>query len=516
VTLAKKVVTPPKGVLAFDIGTATRKLLGAIRRMTGKRMGRGVVTLDIDSATIKLLETGRGAVKKWASISLEPDKVGGEGVLEQPALGTMVKQLMASSGIKENKVIASASGLYSLSRILSVPNPPPGVTFQEAVLDMARERMPLSEDELYLSWQTIAVGESARQVFLVGLFRDALDGEVRSLRAVGINYRMLELRAMALTRAVNKEQALILNIELTSFDVIVVVHGIPEIMRPISWRPGDLTVEDKVENLVATLELTVDFYNSRYYDTPLDPATPLFITGQMSVDVSLVENLQARLRYPVESLAPPLECPADLPVSQYAVNIGLALKGTAPSESLRQGGYLPLDMNLLPEAYWPWRPSAKQLYASGLVIFAIGLLFPIFQVATEATFKTTALETTFTALNTKLELQKQEIKNREPLQKAINEYNTIANMGGYFTGDVVVINSEAEKLGVQVNSIAHASNEINIDCQADEGDYIAFRAYKMALEESGRFTTPVVPPEGYPYTWSGTIKVEPVGAKPSE
>jgi hypothetical protein len=419
---------------------------------------------------------------------------------------------MVSNGIKAKKVITSFSGLYSLSRILSVPNPPPEVTFQEAVLEMARETMPLSEDKLYLSWQTIAVGEGDRQVLLVGVPRDALDGEVQSLRAVGINPSMLELRAMALARAVNKEQALILNIEPTSFDVIVVVSGIPEIMHPISWRPGDLTVEDNVENLVATLEITVDFYNSRHPDTPLDPATPLFITGQMSVDVSLMENLQASLRYPVESLAPPLECPADLPVSQYAVNIGLALKGTALSESLGQGGYLPLDMNLLPEIYWPWRLKAKQIYASGLIIVAIGLIFPIFQVTTEAMSKTAFLEMTFAALNTKLDLQKQEIKSREPLQKAISEYSTIANMGGYFTEDVAVINSEAEKLGVQVESIAHASSEISIDCQAD--DYITFRAYKTALEESGRFSTPIPPPEGYPYTTGGTIKVEPVESKP--
>ena len=512
--MAKKVATPPKGVLTLDIGTATRKLPGAIRRMVGKQVGGRVVTLDIDSATIKLLETGRGMVRKWASISLEPEKVEGEEVLEQPALGTMVKQLMASSGIKANKVIASFSGLYSLSRILSVPNPPPGVTFQESVLEMARETMPLSEDKLYLSWQTIAAGESARQVLLVGVPRDVLDGEVQSLRTVGINPRVLELRAMALTKAVNKEQALILNIEHTSFDVVVVVNGIPEIMRPIAWDLGDLTVEDKVENLEATLEMTVDFYNSRHPDLPLDPATPLFITGQMSMDLSLIENLKAKLRYPVEPLAPPLGYPADLPVSQYAVNIGLALKGTAPPESLGQSGYPLLDMNLLPEAYWPWRPKAKHIYAAVLMIAALGLLFPIFQVTREAMGKTTALEANFSILDAKLELQKQEIKSREPLQKAIIEYNTIGNMGGYFTGDVEVINSEAEKLGVQVESIAHAADSINIVCQA--GDYVTFRAYKTALEESGRFTTPIPPPEGYPYTTGGTIKVEPVGARPGE
>ncbi len=514
--MAKKGATPPKGVLTLDIGTATRELLGAIRRMVGKQAGGRVVTLDIDSATIKLMETGGGKVRKWASVSLKPEKVEGEEVSEQPALGTIVKRLMASNGIKASKVLASFSGLYSLSRILSVPNPPPGISLQESVLEMAREIMPLSEDKLYLSWQTIAADEGARQVLLVGVPRDVLDGEVQSLRAVGVNPSVLELRAMALARAVNKEQALILNIEHSSLDVVVVVNGIPEIMRPVAWQPGELTAEDKADDLAATLEMTVDFYNSRHPDLPLDPATPLFITGQMSMDLPLTENLQARLRYPVESLAPPLECPADLPVSQYAVNIGLALKGTAPSESLGQSGYSPLDMNLLPEAYWPWRPKAKHLYASALVIAAMGLVFPILQVTTEATSRTTVLEMTFAALNAKLELQKQEIKSREPLQKAITEYNTIADMGGYFTGDVEVINSEAEKLGVQVESIAHTADSINIACQADEGDYITFRAYKVALEESGRFTTPVVPPEGYPYTWRGIIKVEPVGSEPSE
>lgn len=446
-------------------------------------------------------------VRKWASVSLEPSKVEGEAVSEQPALGVVVKQLMASSGIKAKKVIASLSGLYSINRTLTVSNPPPGLTLQEAVLDVARETMPLPEDRLYLTWQTIATTEGGRQVLFVGVPRDTLDDEVRSLRRAGIHPRILELRAMALTRAVNKEQALILNIEPSSLDVIVVVNGVPEIMRPIAWQPTDLTVEEKAENLATTLGLTVDFYNSRHPDAPLDPATPLIITGQMSADLTLMEKLQARLEYPVEPLAPPLEYSADMPVSQYAVSIGLALKGVVPSKALEQAGYLPLDMNLLPDIYQPWRPAAKQLYGFGLIVVAMALLFPLYQTTTEAMDRTAALETTFSILDNKLEMQKLELKNREPLQKAINEYHAIVNMGGNFTEDIGVITSEAERLGVQVKSIAHESNNITISCQAE--DYITFRKYLTALEESGRFSTPIPPPEGYPYTTGGTIKVQP-------
>jgi len=514
VTLAKRDVTPPKGVLTLNIGTAIRKLPGMIRRAIGKRMGGKVLTLNIDGSAIRLLETRGGTVRKWASVSLEPSKVEGEEVSEPPALGTMVKRLMISSGIKTRKVVASLSGLYSVSRILTVPNPPAGITFQETVLDMAREAMPLPEDRLYLSWQIVTASEAGREVLVVGVPREVLDGEMRSLRAAGIRPSVLELRAMALTRAVNKEQALILNIEPSSFDIIVVVDGVPEIMRPIAWQPGNLTVEDKVDNLAATLELAVDFYNWRHLGTPLDPATPLFITGQMSGDLPLTEKLQARLRYPFEPLAPPLEYSSDLPVSQYAVSIGLALRGTAPSKNLEQGGYLPLSMNLLPEIYRSWRPSAKQLYAFGLIIAAIALLFPIFQVTAEAMDKTATLEANFSILNNALERQKLEIKNRVPFQKAINEYNTIVNMGSAFTEGLEVINSEAEKLGVQVETLAHTGNSITINCQAD--NYMIFREYLTALAESGRFSTPIPPPEGYPYTTGGPIELEPVEPETSE
>ena len=110
-----------------------------------------------------------------------------------------------------------------------------------------------------------------------------------------------------------------------------------------------------------------------------------------------------------------------------------------------------------------------------------------------------------------LKLRQAEIKNREPLQKAIAEYNTIVGMGGSFTEDLQVINSTAERLGVEVQSITHVGSSITIACEAER--YTTFRNYLTSLEESGKFSIGDPPPEGYPYTKEGTIKLEP---KPSE
>jgi len=254
--------------------------------------------------------------------------------------------------------------------------------------------------------------------------------------------------------------------------------------------------------------LTVDFYNSHHTDTPLDPATPFLITGQMSADLDLMEKLPARVGYPLESLAPRLECPKHMPVSQYAVNIGLALKGRTPSKSLEEDGYVPPDINLLPETYKPWRPSARQVYLAGAAVAAIALLFPLYQMTSGAMGKTADLQAEYTSLNNKMQLIQLEIRSREPLKQALGEYNTIVDMGGGFTEDLRVINSEAERLGVQVDSIAHGGESITLTCQTEPESYIVFREYVTSLEESGRFATVTPPSEKFSYVTGGTIKLE--------
>jgi hypothetical protein len=504
----KEATQTKTSILSMDLNSALRTIAKGIAGKLERWLGGPVITLDIDSTSVRLLETKGGVVRRWADASFEPVKAeGGEEASDELALGRTVKQLMVSSGIKSNKIIASISGLYSISRILSESSLPAAPTTEEAVLELANQIMPLSENRRYLSWQTLKADEGERLFLTVGIAREIMDYEMRALKSVGITPQVVELKAMALVRVVNKEQALILNIEPSSFDIIIVAKGMPEIMRTTAWRQENLSLEDAAEHLARTLEMTVDFYNSNHLETPLDETLSLFITGQLSINLELVENIKAILVYPVEPLAPPLECPAYLPISQYAVNIGLALRQTALSSNNGGEGLLPLGINLLPDSYRPWKPTAKQIYSAGLIVAGLALIYPLFQVAGETMAETSKLEAKFSALNNQLALKQAEIKRREPLQKAINEFHNIVNRESSFTEDVMVIMGEAEKLGVSIGSLEHRGDSIQISCKAE--DYIAFRQYLTALEESGLFSSPIPPPEGYPYTTGGSIKLEP-------
>lgn len=478
-----------------------------------------MVTLEITSTGIRLMEVRGRRITKWANHSLEPGIFEEEMISNPQALGTTVRQLMNSSGITDGNVTASVSGLYSLSRIVTVPTPLGQPVTQQAILDTMKDIIPFPEDELYVSWRTLASGQDGGHlVLLVGVPRDVIDSEVQALRAAGINPRTLDLKAMALARAVQREQALILNIEPTTLDMVVIVGGVIEIMRTTAWPQDSLSIEEKTENLASALELTVSFYNLHHPNSPLNEATPFFITGQLSGDFALVEKLQSRVGYPVESLAPPLEYPAHLPVSQYAVNIGLALKGFAPkvatkSQDVQQSIISLPDINLLPDTYRPWKPSSRQMQAFGALMVFLVLLFPFYQVTSGAMQKTADLKKNYTLINSKLQQMQTQIKNREPIQKAVQQYQSILDMGGGFTDNLQVINSLADELDVQIQTVVHENKSISVSCQTDS--YTVFRDYKTALEESGMFLTPIPPPEGYPYTKAGTIKLEPKTATTS-
>ncbi|MFC2056284.1 pilus assembly protein PilM [Chloroflexota bacterium] len=465
-----------------------------------------MVTLEFGSTDIKLMEIKEGKVVKWASHSLTPGTFEDGVVTDPEALGRAVKQLMTSNSIKEKNVIASVSSLYSLSRIVRVPTPLGELITEQAVLEALSEVIALSGEEMYLSWQTISTDEYGQQVLVVNVPQDVIDSEMQALRAAGVNPQKLNLKTLALARAVNRDQALILNIESASFDTVIIVDGIAEVMRTTAWSQEGLSVEERAEHLISALELTVSFYDSQHVGYSLDLATPLLITGQMSGDLALIEKLQAELEYSIEPLAPPLEYPAHLSVSQYAVNIGLALKETETLKNIEPGDSPLLDINLLPQVYKPWKPSARHIYFAGALIVAIALLFPLYQTTSAAIAKTNVLEKQHALFNRLLDIRKVELAKRLPLTNAIADYNTIINMGGGFVGDLEVISTLADAFSIEMTSITHRGNRISFVCQAP--DYTIFRNYLTALEESGRFSSVTRPTEVFPYIKGGSITID--------
>ena len=268
----------------------------------------------------------------------------------------------------------------------------------EAILRAARKEISLPLDELYLSWQTLPLKGDEQTFFILGVPRNLIDAALQTLKKAGVEPYLMDLRPLALARAANRSDAIVVNLEPDCFDIVFIAGGIPRVIHSIIPRGEGATLEDNIRRLADELSKTVDFYQSSHPESQLSPSTPLLLTGDLAVETPASGLLQSEIEYPIETLVPPVEFPPDFPVASYAASIGLALKRTPPKTSARgeKSRFYDININLLAGKYRKTRakppPIGHILFGIFLVI-AIALLFPLSQARTQLDTENAGLET---------------------------------------------------------------------------------------------------------------------------
>lgn len=288
---------------------------------------RPTIALNVEGTSARLLLVKGNRVSAWTEVPLEPGLVK-EGVIADPqAVGLALKALLDSHRVWGGKLIASVTGIRSIPRMLELPKMSPHM-MEAAVAREAKREMPVPMEDIYLSWQTLAVNDGHQRIFALGVPRDTLDPLLRAIAVTGRRAHAVDIKPLALARAVDRREAIIADVEPDSADIVVVTGGIPAIMRTVVSRGEGAAPEDSIDRCRGELARTIKFYNDTHRQEPLAPSTPLFLTGSLAEEAAAaIESLESLAPYPVEPLTPPLGCPSDLPIASYAVNIGLAAKG---------------------------------------------------------------------------------------------------------------------------------------------------------------------------------------------
>ena len=292
----------------------------------GKPRIRDVVTLAFESTDIRYLSTKGGRVEKWGSRPLPPGLITEGMITNTLEMGKIIDELLTSEELERKRVITSLCGLRSIPRLLTLPKLQASL-LQEAISREARKEMPISLESLYLSWQVMpGLREEEQRIYLLGVPRDLVDAQVRALEAAGITPFVMDLKPLALIRAVREIEAVIVCLERDMFDIILVVDYLPAIMRTFSISRENLDDQGRLDRLLHELVQTIRFYNDTRPTSPIRPSTSVFVTGKIFNDRAAIDYLKSVLDRPVERPLAPMPCPEDLPVPEYATNFGLALK----------------------------------------------------------------------------------------------------------------------------------------------------------------------------------------------
>ncbi|KPK24578.1 MAG: hypothetical protein AMJ70_01600 [Dehalococcoidia bacterium SG8_51_3] len=459
-------------------------------------MAQKVITLYIDHARIRLLETSGKRIKKWAEVALEPGMIKNGEVLKQEEVAAKIKQLFQARKIDSKQITLGISGQYCLTRPIILPQMPKEM-LEEAIRREANRVLPVSSEQLYLQWQSIPAPEGKLQVFLVAIPRTAADALFNTVRLAGLKVDVMDMKPMLLARIVNDTMAIIVDVQPKDYDIVIMGNGIPQPIRTVSFSKETLPWPEKITQIQDDVTRTIEFYNANNPETPIATTLPVLVSGELAGEAKQCQVLSEGLSRPVQPLSLPLESPDGLDRHLYMANMGLVLKKIAP---LNGSGLLANELNLLPAVYQPEPISLTRILVIPGAVIAIGLLL-LLALMIQNTYSD--ISEMRGQLNTSNNLLQQRMSQRQIYADAIAELQkeiaSAETSGGNFALAVSRLETQSEAVNsnllVTVNSLPDTVSLTSIN-QNRKILTISGRApsetevlsYLRVLEDSGRFS----------------------------
>ena len=457
-------------------------------------------TLNISTTSIRLLSVKGRIVKKWGDAPLAPGLVRDGLILQPAAVGEAIDALFKSMNVPRERVITCLSGLSFTYRTLNLPRMKSAL-LEEAILRGARREIPLPLEELYLSWQPVGSKQEEQDFFVVGVPRNLVDALVQTLSVAGIEPYLMDLKPLALARAAHRENALIVNLEPDYFDIVLVVDGLPAIMHTITPRGEEATLEDNIGRLADELSKTVKFYDDSHPQNPLNPGTPLLLTGELSVETMASQLIQAETEYQVEPLVPPLQFPDDLPAALYASNMGLALKKVSQKTASKEESsrFHDINVNILSGKYRKGktpRISIRYLLLTVALVMATTLLFPLYQAGSKANTETARLQNELSRVSQELDQTRLAIDTASEVENSViaittdteslqrGHHTILVNRGDY--AGILNLVTGALPAEAYFTYLDLNAERISVGGKADNPFTVI--SYAIALETEGEFS----------------------------
>jgi type IV pilus assembly protein PilM len=457
-------------------------------------MANGTTTLYISDTSIRLMVTRGRRITKLGDVPLEANLSEASAGERESDLAAKIKDLFKRNHIGSRKVILGISGLHCLTRPLALPDLP-RTMLDEAVIREARRVLPVPPEQLYISWQSFSAAGGKMEAFMVGIPRYIADTLLKALGQAGFKPCLMDIKPLALARVVRVPTALIIDVQPDEFDIVVMVAGLPQPVRTLPFPEENVSFEERMEIVRDELERTVQFYNSNHMEHPLQPDTPLFVSGELAEEPAAYDSLARLVGFQAAPLASPLKCPKHLDPSHHLVNVGLALK-----QLTRDAGPLLPNFNTLPAHYQPRQLSLNRIIAvpltvaAGAIIIVLGLTVQNASAGVEAVKN--QLDTASMVLAKRQAEEKGLTEQIAALQQQLNAVkaerqgfsvilNNLTNNGNLMNDD---LNASVDAVinDLDLGGIGHTGNAINIRGQAASEQEVM--EYVRKLTATDRFS----------------------------
>lgn len=307
-------------------GEALRRLWGGLS-LPGPLSRQGtVVALSIEGITLRIVKAQRNQVLDWASIPFNVRFMHGGFIQDPNSMGQVIKSALASRGLAKAQVVFALPGQQAVARI--IPLPPVSKGDLPAVINReARRLLTFSPESGYLFWQPLGPSGGRPRAYILIVPKDPLDNLLAALKVAGVAHpRAIDLEPLALARGANRKDAIVVCGESNHVEVVIVVDDVPVLTRSIHLGDTPQATATVAARLLDELGRSISFYNDTNRDNPLDPQVPIVLTGDLIAQMGIEAEAGTLTGRPVLPPEPPLDYPANFPVTPFVVNLGLISK----------------------------------------------------------------------------------------------------------------------------------------------------------------------------------------------
>ena len=219
---------------------------------------QSVIGLDIGMSTVKAVQVRQGKqhleLVGFGIMPTPPGTVDNHVVVDPPALGAALKQMLQTSGIRGKQVVSSVGGQTSLVvRITEVPKME-SKELREAMQWDVERHIPFPASAVQMDFVPIdrpdADPNAPNMEILLAVAQDEMiNSHVATLQAAGLEPIVIDVEPLAATRAlVNVDEArfahqtiVVVNIGDTTTDISIIRDGYLRFVRSIPMAGSNLT-----------------------------------------------------------------------------------------------------------------------------------------------------------------------------------------------------------------------------------------------------------------------------------
>lgn len=299
--------------------------------------------LDIGTSAIRLVQLkGSGPVKalaKYALVPVEQKLVLSDAKADQQKVSQIIKDLVSKSGVTTRNVAVGLPSNRIFTTVVDIERLS-GSELGKTIHYQADTLIPTPLDESKIDWALLGdspVDTNKLEVLISSVTNEFIEKKLDMLEGIGLDVIAFEPDALAIARALigngQNTPQMVIDMGLMTTDIVISVAGGPRLTRSIPTGSDavmkaaqqNLNVDEKqaeqfvdkfglskdklegqvyksiigvVDILVSEIEKSINFYNTRYPNAPLDriivtggastlPEFPLYLANKFGLNIEI-------------------------------------------------------------------------------------------------------------------------------------------------------------------------------------------------------------------------------------